>query len=255
MGSLDGKHALVTGGGSRHRRCHRRALAARRRGRLTLAAAAARLEADRAARRRRIACRSATSPTKQRSTQPCRRARAARPSTSWSTTPAPPRAPPAEDRSRALAPDDRRQPDRRVPLVHRRLAGMRASRRGRIVNHRLDRRPARLRLCRGLCAAKHGVVGLTRALALERAGRRDRQRGLPRLHRDAAARASRSSASSSTTGRSDADARAHARCETTRRAASSGPRRSRRGRCGSVQPAQAAASPARPSRRRGGETW
>ena len=38
------------------------------------------------------------------------------------------------------------------------------------------------------CAAKHGVVGLTRALAAELAPhRRHRQRRLPRLHRDAAA--------------------------------------------------------------------
>ncbi len=39
------------------------------------------------------------------------------------------------------------------------------------------------------CAAKHGVVGLTRALAARaRGGRRHRQRGVSRLHRDASAR-------------------------------------------------------------------
>ncbi len=58
------------------------------------------------------------------------------------------------------------------------------------------------------CAAKHGVIGLTRSLALEVATtRRHRQRRVPRLHRDGTAARNRSNRSSQQTSRSEDEAR------------------------------------------------
>ena len=67
-------------------------------------------------------------------------------------------------------------------------------------------------------AAKHGVIGSPRARALNTPKRRHRERGLPRLHRDATCCRARSGRSSSKTGRTAEEARA-ALAQPIRRAA------------------------------------
>ena len=68
--------------------------------------------------------------------------------------------------------DDRRQPHRTFNCIARRAA-RHARGEGRTHRQRRQHRGARRLSVRGrLCAAKHGVVGLTRALALELAGTR-----------------------------------------------------------------------------------
>ena len=83
------------------------------------------------------------------------------------------------------------------------------------------------------CAAKHGVIGLTRALALEVARNgHHRQRRLPRLHRDRHASAQLSRNIVAKTGRSDEEARAEPASAAIRRAASCSPRKSPTRCCG-----------------------